>query len=432
VVLGGGFAGLVTAGALTEFYERVTVVERDPIPAQGENRRGVPQGRHTHNLLPGGARALEEVFPGILAEMVADGAVDANMFVNYRFYVGGPLPQAPIGAPTVQATRPFYERHLRRRLADRDGVRLLFGADVLGLEADEARTRFTGVRVATEGAGGTGTGEETLAADLIVDAMGRGSRTPVWLEELGYPRPEEVRLDAEVAYASRTVAFGEADRARVGHLVGGNVNRIPRGILLLAVENGGFLLTLNGTGPANRPPADDAEWREFLTTAAPPDIVEAVASADALGHISSFRFPTAVWRRYDELRRFPDGLLVVGDAVCVLNPLNAQGLTVAALQAAALRRGLRRGSRDLSRRFRAAAARIVAGPWQQMVNARTTPARFSAARLRAAWMMRVVVAAHRDPVVGARFGRVLAMVEAPSSLQRPATAWRVLRASRSR
>jgi 2-polyprenyl-6-methoxyphenol hydroxylase-like FAD-dependent oxidoreductase len=363
--------------------------------------------------------------------MVADGAVDANMFVNYRFYVGGPLPQVPIGAPTVQATRPFYERHLRRRLAERDGVRLLFGADVLGLEADGVRARFTGVRVATEGSG-TGAGEQTLAADLIVDAMGRGSRTPVWLEELGYPRPDEARLDAEVGYASRTVEFGAADRARVGHLVGGNVNRVPRGILLLAVENGGFLLTLNGTGPANRPPADDAGWSEFLATAAPPDIVESVASADALGPISSFRFPTAVWRRYDELRRFPDGLLVVGDAVCVLNPLNAQGLTVAALQAAALGRCLRRGPHDLFRRFHAAAARIVAGPWQQMVNARTTPARFSAARLRAAWMMRVVIAAHRDPVVGARFGRVLAMVEAPSSLQRPATAWRVLRASRSR
>jgi 2-polyprenyl-6-methoxyphenol hydroxylase-like FAD-dependent oxidoreductase len=148
VVLGGGFAGLVTAGALSEFYQRVTVVERDPAPAPGEYRRGVPQGRHAHNLLPGGARMIEEIFPGLLGEMAADGAVLADMLVGYRFHFAGKeLSQVPIGAEAVQATRPFYEHHLRRRLLGRDGVRLLLGADVVGLVADEARVRITGVRI---------------------------------------------------------------------------------------------------------------------------------------------------------------------------------------------------------------------------------------------------------------------------------------------
>lgn len=427
--MGGGFAGLVTAGVLADFYERVTVVERDPTPAAGEHRRGVPQGRHTHNLLPGGARALEQIFPGITAEMTVDGAVAADMLVNYRFYLGGAaLPQVSIGAPAVQATRPFYERHLRRRLLGRDGVRLLFGTDLVGLEPDAARTRFLGVRVRHAGDGDT----ETIAADLIVDAMGRGSRTPAWLQELGYPAPSDDRVTAEVGYASRMVELGADARAEVGHLVGGNANGIPRGILLLAVEDGRFLLTLNGIGAANRPPADDAGFSDFLATAAPPDIVRAVAAAESLGPIASFRFPAASWRHYEELRRFPDGLLVTGDAVSALNPLNAQGLAVAALEAIALRQCLRRGPKDVSRRFRRAAARIVAGPWQQMPGAAAArPRRISAARLRAAWMTRVVRAATRDAVVGARFGRVLAMVDSPVALLRPQVVWRVLRRPRA-
>jgi len=189
VVLGGGFAGLVTAGVLAEFYARVTVVDRDPAPAPGEYRRGAPQGRHAHNLLPGGARAIEEIFPGILGEMAADGAVLADMLVGYRFHFAGKeLPQVPIGAQAVQATQPFYERHLRRRLLGCDGVRPLLGASVVGLVADEARARITGVRVKRNG---RASGEETLAADLVVDAMGRGINTSVWLEPLGYPSPEE-------------------------------------------------------------------------------------------------------------------------------------------------------------------------------------------------------------------------------------------------
>lgn len=134
VVLGGGFAGLVTAGVLTQFYQRITVVDRDPAPAPGTYRRGVPQGRHAHNLLPGGARLIEEFFPGLLDELAADGAVLADMLVGYRFHLAGKeLPQVSIGAVSVQATRPLFEHHLRRRLLGRDGVRLLLGVDVVGL-----------------------------------------------------------------------------------------------------------------------------------------------------------------------------------------------------------------------------------------------------------------------------------------------------------
>jgi len=426
VVLGGGFAGLVTAGALAEFYERVTVVERDPAPASGQCRRGVPQGKHAHNLLPGGARTIEEIFPGIRGEMAADGAVLADMLVRYRFYLAGrQLPQVPIGAQAVQATRPFFEHHLRRRLLGCHGVNLLLGANVVGLVADRARLRVIGVRILRNKPNGS---EETLAADLVVDAMGRGGRTPAWLEQLGYQQPEEDRVNVDVAYASRVIRLTREGTERAGYLVGGDITGIPRGILLLAVEGGQHMLTLTGSGPENRPPTDEPGFTDFLATAAPPDIVQAVLAAESLGTIASYRFPTAVWRHYERLRHLPDGLLVTGDALAGLNPLNAQGLSVAAMEAAALRRCLASGRHDLSQRFFPAAARIVAGPWQMvaMTDSSKTP-RNAAARLQATVMSRVTTAATRDAAVAAQLGRVMTLLDPPSTLLRPKVLWGVLR-----
>ncbi|MEV4130507.1 hypothetical protein [Nocardia sp. NPDC049707] len=116
---------------------------------------------------------------------------------------------------------------------------------------------------------------------------------------------------------------------------------------------------------------------------------------------------------------------MTGDAVCSLNPLYAQGLTVAALEAVALRRCLAKGRHDLPRRFFPAAARIVAGPWQMVADA--DPSKTSRAeRLRAGLMNRVTSAATRDGLVAAQLGRVMALLDPPTSLMRPRVVWRVL------
>jgi 2-polyprenyl-6-methoxyphenol hydroxylase-like FAD-dependent oxidoreductase len=426
VVLGGGFAGLVTAGVLAEFYKLVTVVERDPAPAPGEYRRGTPQGRHAHNLMPGGARAIEEIFPGILGEMAADGGVVADMLVGYRFYLAGKeLPQVPIGAETVQATRPFYEHHLRRRLLGLDGVRLLLCADLVGLATDEARAGITGVRIARKE---PSLSEEMLAADLVVDAMGRSGRTPAWLEQLGYQRPQEDQVAVDVTYASRIIRLAPEEAKRAGYLIGGDIKGIPRGIMMIAVEGGQHMLTVTGSGPENRPPTDESGFTDFLATAAPPDVLQAVLAAESVGTIASYRFPSAVWRHYERLRRFPEGLLVTGDALCSLSPLYAQGLTVAAMEAVALRRCLASGRHDISQRFFQAAARIAAVPWQIAANADSSEtSRNAAARLQARFMSRVMAAAIRDGKVAVQLLRVSTLLDPPISLMRPRVLWRVLR-----
>ena len=89
VVIGAGLGGLLAAQVLADRFERVTVVERDELPAADEPRRAVPQGRHCHTLLPSGQLCLEELLPGILGELVADGAPTYRAMAELCCVAGG-------------------------------------------------------------------------------------------------------------------------------------------------------------------------------------------------------------------------------------------------------------------------------------------------------------------------------------------------------
>src|SRR5580693_4581159 len=130
VVLGASMAGLLAARSLSEFFDAVTVVERDPLPDTGAARRGVPQGRHLHALLARGAQVLEELFPGILDELVLDGAhyLDGRDLSLLHYDVGGHLMVRTGSATSLTlylASRPFLEEHVRARLRSIPNVTLL-------------------------------------------------------------------------------------------------------------------------------------------------------------------------------------------------------------------------------------------------------------------------------------------------------------------
>jgi 2-polyprenyl-6-methoxyphenol hydroxylase-like FAD-dependent oxidoreductase len=156
-------------------------------------------------------------------------------------------------------------------------------------------------------------------------------------------------------------------------------------------------------------------------------VLDAVLAGESLGDTAAYRFPAAVWRHYERLRRFPAGLLVIGDALCSLNPVYAQGMSVAAMEAAALRRCLEAGRNDLPRRFFRAAAGLVAVPWQMAAGADSPEASGNAARrLQATFMNRMFAAATRDRTVAAQLARVLVLLDPPASLMRPTMLWRVM------
>jgi 2-polyprenyl-6-methoxyphenol hydroxylase-like FAD-dependent oxidoreductase len=433
MVIGGSMAGLLAARALTDAYERVTIVERDALPAGLEGRKAVPQGRHAHALLPHGQACLDALLPGFSGDLVAAGAPTCAALEEMRFVIGGhQLARASMGARTVLASRPFIEGHVRRRVRDLPPVTLIDRCDALGLTTGRDGEQVTGVRILRRA---DGSAEETVAADLVVAATGRADRIPAWLEALGYRRPDEERLDVGVSYASRRLSLPAdplgGDRfvligARPGH---------PRTLFLFAQEGGRWILGLGGYGSQHRPPSDPEGFAAFAAAVAPPDVREAIEAAGPVDEIATHRFPASVRRRYDRLRRFPAGLVVVGDAICAFNPTYGQGMTVAAAQAIALRDCLERGTRDLSRRFFAAANVPLDHAWRLSVGADLAlpevegrrPARV---RLINAYLRRLRATAEHDVTVAGALSAVVGMLERPPHVLRPAIAVRVARGPR--
>jgi 2-polyprenyl-6-methoxyphenol hydroxylase-like FAD-dependent oxidoreductase len=440
VVLGASMAGLLAARSLSEFYEVVTVVERDPLPgalpATPAARRGVPQGRHLHGLLPRGAQVLEELFPGILDELVLDGAhyVDGRDLSRLHYELGGHLMARTGSASSVTAylaTRPFIEEHVRARLRDIRNVTLLDEHDIVELTSAPDRGRVTGARLVNRR-----TREDaTLSADLVVDATGRAARTPTWLNRLGYDRPREDHVAVRLTYVSQSLRMAPDALHERGFLIGIVPGR-PHGLGIVHCENDTWVFTVVGIA-GHEPPSDIAAMCEFVEDYAPAHMLAAVRAAEPVGEPTRHRQPSSQWRRYDKMRRFPEGLLVIGDAICSFNPIYGQGMTVAALEALVLRDCLSCGTRDLARRFFRAAAVPIRQAWELSANPDLSLPEIDgtpplATRLLNVYVDRVLTAAEYDTAAFNRFFRVTALVDPATRLLRPGMIWRAARANHRR
>lgn len=437
VVFGASMAGLLAARTLSDFFDRVTVVERDPLPEtlpkNGAARRGVPQGRHLHGLLARGAQVIDEMFPGILDELIIDGAHYADGLDLSRWYhnLGGHQLVRGGSAPSFNAylvTRPFLEDHVRARVRNLPGVTLLDEHDVVALTATRDHRRITGARLVNRRT----REESTLVADLVVDATGRGARTPFWLDSLGYGRPLEDHVVVHVTYVSQVLHIAPDALHELGFVVGCMPGR-PRGLGMLHCENDTWVFTVMGIA-GREPPRDLAGMCEFVRDCAPAHMLAAVRAAEPVGEPVRHCMPSSQWRRYDKMRRFPEGLLVTGDAVCSFNPVYGQGMSVAALEAWALRDCLSCGTQDLAPRFFRAAAVPIRQAWQLSTSPdlnlpETDGVPTLLARLLNKYVDRVLTATEYDTIALDRFARVTSLVDPPTALLRPGMMWRAARAT---
>lgn len=432
VVVGASMGGLLTARVLTDAYPKVFIVDRDVLPDQPLGRRGVPQGRQLHVLLARGREAFDELFPGLSDELSSLGAPLVDLHGQVHWYNDGHrMRRAPSSLIAVGISRPLLEHRVRARVAALPGVEFLAPAEVLGVDATPDGRRVTGVRVRSR------TGDErTIAAELVVDACGRASRTPIWLEQLGYPRPAEEQVQVDITYVTRIY------RREPHHLEGllGALNNAvpgaPRVGIVAAQEDSQFAVALSGI-LGEEPPTDDEGIAKFAESLAAPQVAEVARTAVPLSEPVKMRFPASRRRRYERLRRFPDGYLVVADALCSFNPIYGQGMTVAALEALLLRRLLDDGTDGLARRFFRGAARLIDAPWSIAVGTdlrfpEVAGRRSAKVRFVNEYVHRLHVAAAADPVLGAAFLRVINLIDPPTRLLAPAVVLRVLRGSLGR
>ncbi|URN01089.1 FAD-dependent monooxygenase [Actinomadura madurae] len=340
-VTGGGIAGLTAAIALAGHARRVTVVERDALAGDPGFRPGVPQSRHLHSLMGAGQRALDELLPGFTDELYAAGAVPLRTPYDHVWLSPAGWCHRFAPSRTVpSASRELVEWVVRRRAESLPGIRIRDRLEVTGLRADGAG--ITGVAVVRRDGGAT----EEIAADLVVDTSGRRSRAPEWLASLGCDDAETTLVDSRAGYASRYYAmpadFGDA--WRVISIQPGPSQPL-RGGALVPVEGGRWLVSLYGYLD-DHPPTDEEGFLAFAASLRHPVLYETIRDAEPLGPIHGFRHMANERRHYEALAAWPQGLLVVGDATCALNPVYAQGMSVAAMSAHRLRDLLHEGVDD--------------------------------------------------------------------------------------
>jgi 2-polyprenyl-6-methoxyphenol hydroxylase-like FAD-dependent oxidoreductase len=430
VVLGAGMAGLLAARVLSEFYSTVTVVERDVLPDTPLQRRAIPQGRHVHGLLSRGSLVLDELFPGLLAELVSSGAQvldDGNMSRICTRIGRHELNRSedfsdPAALVLYLASRPLVEFHVRRRVGALSNVSILDGHHVKTIVT--ATDRATGVRITHRDSGN----EVLLSADVAVDATGRAARTSSLLASLGFGRPPEQRSTAQATYSSQLLRIPEGAIAERLMMIIQPGDGKPRGALM-AQERGTWMLTVGRPARVAEPPTDLAGMLALAENFAPPSIFAGLRSAEPLGDVAVYRYPGAIWRRYDKLSRFPTGLLIVGDALCSLNPIYGQGVTMAALQALALRDCLLGGVPDIDKRFFRAVAKRIAPIWlmNETYDETQSPGRRSfSGRLANGITNAMMKAAENDIVLTETFYRVSNLIDAPTRLRDPSLMFRVL------
>lgn len=436
VVLGASVSGLLAARVLAEHFDSVTIVERDELGDTPEHRRGVPQGRHLHGLLMRGAQALDELFPGILEEFRAADAPHFDGTDLSRLYLcmnGHVLVRSGSAheLSTYGPTRPVLEHHLRRRVRALENVTLLDAHDAIDVMCTASGERVTGLRVASH----LGGDDFELPAELVVDASGRGARGPAILDRLGYSRPVEEKVTVHLKYSTQLFRLPQDALHEFVFLVTAVAGR-PSGLAMARCEHETWMLTVAGLA-GNDPPDTFEGIMEFASSMLPDYALGALESATALGAPAQHRYPSSRWYRYDRLRRLPDGLIAIGDAVCSFNPVYAQGMTVAALQALALRDCLKRGTARLPRRFYQAGAKPIRQAWQQVVGADLSLPELAgspplATKLTNPYLERVLARAEYDPVALAAFMRVAWLVDPPLRLMRPSIVARAMSPARRR
>lgn len=370
VVIGASMAGLLASRVLSDYFQRVTLIDRDDLPEQVENRQGVPQGRHLHTLLVRGEQIISNLFPGIDTELVQAGATKLDMPGDVLwFQEGGYKIRFNSGIIALFMSRPLLEYYVRRRVLAVENLTCLQHCDVKHLNASSDHTRVTGVKIQQRTAGST---EVSLAADLVVDATGRASRSPKWLEALGYPRPEESAVKVDITYTSRTY---RQNRDLLPNAKGLVILPAPPDVKraggLFPIEGGRWILTLAGW-LGEQAPRDEQGFLEFAKGLASPDIYHVISRAEPLSDFVVHRFPSSLHHHYERMTRFPEGYLVTGDALCSFDPVYGQGMSVSAMEAEALDRCLEQASQrnslqGLSHDFFHEAVQAIKNPWMLAV-----------------------------------------------------------------
>ncbi len=327
VVLGASVAGLLAGRVLADFFDEVVLLDKESLHEGPIPRKAVPQGNHIHGILTPTFHTLERFLPELIQDLVDGGAHIFDGGRDWRFHTyGNFLANGETGQTLIGSTRPFFEYHLRRRVTSISNINIRTEHRFKNWVTSSNNGRVEGIVVSTAA------GEVELNADLVVDARGRASTLSKELQALGYEAPVEELVGVDLGYTSRLYRAPDFSPDWNLLILNPSVPQSWTGGLIEKVENEQWIVTQFGYF-GDHAPADDDGFLERAQSLAVPDIADFLAIAEPVSDFRQFGVRQCKMLRFEKLDKFPDRLLVIGDAVCNLNPIYGQGMTKAAREA---------------------------------------------------------------------------------------------------
>lgn len=425
IVIGGSIAGKLAARVLSDYFHEVVLLEKDVASEYPNIRNGVPQGAHGHALLKSGEEILETLFPCFIEELLAAGSVPSDFSQDISWYHHGSWKiKHHSGIRTVQQSRPFLEYHLQRRLSLIKNIQYIHGAKVLKLLTTENHSKIKGV--VYQNLDGP---VSQLEADLVIDSAGAASLTPQWLKKMGLPDPKKTEVKVNLHYASRTYqSLSPIENMWKGLLVYPSPPEQTYGGGIYQIEDNKWMVTLFGYG-MEKPSATNEAFLKHAASLDHSPIYEAIKEGVPASDVSVYHFPKLRRFHYEKYHQLPNGLVVIGDAFCRIDPVFAQGMSLSALEASAFqdvleycqqKQSLNKISKMAHRRF----SKVLMIPWlialvEDFRFLHTTGKKIFGLSVMQSYIKKVVLACSNDKEVYENFINVLHLKKHPMTLFSP-------------
>jgi len=429
IVIGGSIAGLLAARVLADAFHEILIVEADD-PSNGqEPRNKVPQGHHSHVLLGRGQNILEELFPGIIQELIQNGSIVTDFTNDLEwFHFGEWKKRFPSGIKGVQQTRPFLERHIRDRMDLIPNVTFLYRSRVTGIIRSDDRNRVQGVQIRNE----LSNQEEAIMADLVVDAGGAGSQALKWLNA---EKDSSEIVDIDLFYATRFYKTEWVDRGWTNLMISARLPEHPYAGVVLPFENQKIGVTLGGY--LKEPPRTEEDFELIARMLPQPHIYDFIQKSTPVSELKIYRIPSQSRKRRKITSKLPSRFIMIGDSYCRFDPLYGQGMTVAAMEAELLRKELGRLSTGAAldtavRSYWAKLPKLTNGPWEMaLIEAYRHPGikgkRPIGIGMKQWLTQKIYKTSAHDHSVYLQLAQVMNLTRSSSLFFRPSTMWKLFR-----